>query len=71
MPNLPSALDQFRAIVFTDPKLQRELRQAPDHAAFIDLVVKRSRQHGCAVAAAAIEAALADAATAWTLGWIA
>jgi hypothetical protein len=71
MPDLPAALEQFRAIVFADPKLQRELRQAPDRAAFIDLVVARSRQRGCAVDAAAIEAVLAEAATAWTLRWIA
>jgi hypothetical protein len=71
MPELPAALSQFRTIVYADPKLQRELRQVADRAAFIDLVVERCRQHGCAVDAAAIEAALREAARAWMLRWIA
>jgi hypothetical protein len=71
MPELPAALSQFRTIVYADPELQRELRRAPDRASFIDLVVERSRQHGCAVDAAALEAALGEAARAWMLRWIA
>ena len=71
MPDLPASLDRFRAIVFADTTLQRELRQAPDRASFIALLVDRSRARGCALDAAAIEAALAAAARDWTLRWIA
>jgi hypothetical protein len=70
MPDLPASLDRFRAIVFVDPTLQRQLRQAPDRASFIALVVDRSHAYGCALDAAEIEAALAAAARDWTLRWI-
>ena len=64
-------LQRFQAIVFADPALQRELRQAPDRQAFIALVVERSRDHGVTLDPADIETALDAAARAWTLRWIA
>jgi hypothetical protein len=70
MPDLPAPLDRFRTIVFADPTLQRELRQAPDRASFIALVVERARAHDCAIEAAEVDAALDAAARDWALRWI-
>jgi len=70
MPDAPPPLRQFQAIVFADPALLQELRRAPDRASFVDLVVKRSRERGCALDPAVIEATLDAAAHAWLLRWI-
>jgi hypothetical protein len=70
MPDLPVPLNQIRTIVFADPKLQQELRRAPDRASFVALLAERSREHGCAVDAATIEAALDAGARAWTMHWV-
>ena len=71
MPDSPQPLVQFRALVFADPALQRELRQAPDRAGFVRLVVERARERGCTLDAAMIEAALDAAARDWALRGIA
>jgi hypothetical protein len=67
MPDLPSALDDFRDIVLADPALQDELRRAPDRASFVALVLERARACGCALQRDEIDAALAAAAHDWML----
>jgi hypothetical protein len=70
MPDSHSALPRFQAVVLADPALQRELRRTPDRASFVALVLERAREHGCAVDAPMIEAALDAGARAWTMHWI-
>jgi hypothetical protein len=62
MTNFPAPLEQFRSIVLADPALQQELRQAPDRASFVRLVVARAQEQDCALDAAMVEAALDAAA---------
>ena len=66
----PTALEEFRTIVLADPALQRELRGAADRAIFVQLVVARARERGCALDAAAVEATLDAAAREWLLQWM-
>jgi hypothetical protein len=67
MPDLPTALDNFRNIVLADPALQDELRRAPDRACFIALALEQARARGCALERGEIDAALAAAAHDWML----
>jgi hypothetical protein len=62
MTNFAAPLEQFRLIVLADPTLQRELRQTPDRASFVRLVVARARERDCALDAGMVEAALDAAA---------
>jgi hypothetical protein len=62
MTDFPASLEQFRSIVLADPTLQQELRQAPDRASFVRLVVARAREQDCALDADMVEAALDAAA---------
>jgi hypothetical protein len=70
MPEPLAPLEQFKAIVFADVALQEELRSAADRSRFIELVVMRAREHGCALDADAVTAALDAGARAWMLRWI-
>jgi hypothetical protein len=70
MPDSLPPLEQFRTIVFADPALQQELRQTPDRAGFVKLVLDRAHERGCPLTTAAIEAALDAAARDWMLRWI-
>jgi hypothetical protein len=71
MPDSPQPLQQFRTIVFADPALQAELRQAPDRSSFVRLVMERAREHGWTLDATEVEAALAAGAREWALRGIA
>ena len=64
------ALQAFTAVVLADPAVQDELRRTPDQATFVALMIERSRQHGCAVDAAGIAAALDAGLDAWRKRWI-
>jgi hypothetical protein len=70
MPDFPAELERFRNIVFADPALQHKLRQAPDRASFVSLVLAHANEHGCLLDSAGIEAAINAAARAWMLRWI-
>jgi hypothetical protein len=63
------ALDTFTAIVLADPALQWELRRISERATFVSQAVACARQHGCAIEAAEIEAALAAGLLAWRIRW--
>lgn len=62
-------LRRFQAMVCADPALAAELRRAPDHEAFVALVVARAQERGLAVGAAEVAAALEAAKRAWMLQW--
>jgi hypothetical protein len=70
MSDVEPPLRQFQAIVRGDPALQSELRQAPDQATFVALVVARSRARGLAIDAADIAAELEAAKRTWTVQWL-
>jgi hypothetical protein len=70
MPDFTVQLEKFRSIVFADPALQHKLRQAPDRASFVSLVLAHANETGCPLDSAGIEAAIDAAARAWMLRWI-
>jgi hypothetical protein len=70
MPDFTVELEKFRSIVFADPALQHKLRQAPDRASFVSLVLAHATETGCPLDSGEIEAAIDAAARAWMLRWI-
>jgi hypothetical protein len=62
-------LHRFQAMVRADPALEAELRQAPDHEAFVALVAARAQQRGLPISAAEVAAALDAAKRGWMLQW--
>jgi hypothetical protein len=70
MPNLPTALQRFQAIVLQDDTLQAELRECPDRATFIARAVECARDRSCVIEPKEIEAALNASAQAWLLSWM-
>jgi hypothetical protein len=70
MPDFTVQLEKFRTIVFADPALQHELRQAPDRASFVSLVLAHANEAGCPLDCAGIEAVIDAAARIWMLRWI-
>jgi hypothetical protein len=63
-------LARFRAIVLRDPVLQRQLRVVTDRSAFASAMVTLADAHECTITLADVEAALAEARSAWYERWV-
>lgn len=71
MPEAPTVLQRFQAIVLEDHDLQDELRRCADRSSFVIRVLERASERGCALEPADVEAALDAAARAWLMRWVA
>ena len=61
---------RFRAVVLSDPALERRLQAAPDWPSFVEDAIRAGSEHGVALREADLVAARNEAARAWLERWV-
>jgi ribosomal protein S18 acetylase RimI-like enzyme len=64
------AFDQFRDLVFSDPALLRQLRQAPDLPALMAMVIAAAGERGLQLSEADLQAAVNANRRSWFERWV-
>ncbi len=65
-----AAFDRFYALVLQDARLQEELRETTDRAAFVDQVVAAGAAHGHRFSAEDVTVAMQAQRRAWNARWL-
>ena len=67
---VPAAFDRFYALVLQDARLQEELRETADRAAFVEQVVASGAAHGYRFSAADVTVAMQVQRRTWNARWL-
>ena len=69
-PEVVTAFDRFREVVFKEPELQEQLLLTPDRASFVELAVELGRDRGYVFDRDLVESAIRRGREAWNDRWV-